>query len=323
MDNAIAFREQFNSLPDTKISFNDMIVKACALALRQHPQVNSQWFDDRMRLNNHVHIGVAVAVEDKRQISPTGKGIGRIRLKLIPDASADSLNAFVNADPQLAKSVCARDDEIDDLNYQLGEFMFFCIFYDRIKRLYPQKVKDYRIDVTIGRGLEKISTDEELLKAWEQQKSDERESKSSKPEVQSVSSALDGIASTLPALKWSEKIQKRAAHTGFDWDELAPVFEKLNEEIVELKQEVDIENNHERIMDEMGDVLFSCVNLSRHLGVSAEQALRQGNRKFIGRFQQMEQFIAGEGRAIDECSLVELEEYWQKAKSGLKNIANE
>lgn len=64
MENAIAFRQQFNSIPDTKISYNDMIVKACALALRQHPQVNSQWFDDRMRLNNHVHIGVAVAVED-------------------------------------------------------------------------------------------------------------------------------------------------------------------------------------------------------------------------------------------------------------------
>ncbi|MEZ4792620.1 MAG: pyruvate dehydrogenase complex dihydrolipoamide acetyltransferase [Gelidibacter sp.] len=64
MANAIAFREQFNSIPDTKISFNDMIVKACALALKQHPQVNSQWFADKMRLNNHVHIGVAVAVED-------------------------------------------------------------------------------------------------------------------------------------------------------------------------------------------------------------------------------------------------------------------
>nr|WP_321230798.1 pyruvate dehydrogenase complex dihydrolipoamide acetyltransferase [uncultured Psychroserpens sp.] len=64
MENAMAFRVQYNSIPDTKISFNDMIVKACALALKQHPQVNSQWFDDRMQLNNHVHIGVAVAVPD-------------------------------------------------------------------------------------------------------------------------------------------------------------------------------------------------------------------------------------------------------------------
>ncbi len=64
MENAIAFRKQFNSIPDTKISYNDMIVKACALALKQHPQVNSQWFADKMRLNNHVHVGVAVAVPD-------------------------------------------------------------------------------------------------------------------------------------------------------------------------------------------------------------------------------------------------------------------
>ena len=64
MDNAITFRQQFNSIPDTKISFNDIIVKASALALREHPQVNSQWFDDKMKLNNHVHVGVAVAVED-------------------------------------------------------------------------------------------------------------------------------------------------------------------------------------------------------------------------------------------------------------------
>lgn len=64
MSNSMAFREQFNSIPDTKISFNDMVVKACALALKKHPQVNSQWFADKMRLNNHVHIGVAVAVED-------------------------------------------------------------------------------------------------------------------------------------------------------------------------------------------------------------------------------------------------------------------
>ena len=64
MENAMAFRAQYNSIPDTKISYNDMIVKACALALKKHPQVNSQWFDDRMTLNNHVHIGVAVAVPD-------------------------------------------------------------------------------------------------------------------------------------------------------------------------------------------------------------------------------------------------------------------
>jgi len=64
MDNSISFRNQYNSLPDTKISFNDIVIKATAMALKQHPQVNSQWFDDRMKINHHVHIGVAVAVEE-------------------------------------------------------------------------------------------------------------------------------------------------------------------------------------------------------------------------------------------------------------------
>src|SRR5690606_20016640 len=64
MENAMAFRAQYNSIPDTKISYNDIIVKACALALKKHPQVNSQWFDDKTQINNHVHIGVAVAVPD-------------------------------------------------------------------------------------------------------------------------------------------------------------------------------------------------------------------------------------------------------------------
>jgi len=211
--------------------------------------------------------------------------------------------------------------DMHDLKDELGDLLFHVVFYaqmaneqnefcfddvvkavnDKLVRRHPHVFAD-----------DKAGTDEELLAAWEQQKANERSNKD-RPDV--VVSALDGIASSLPALKWSEKIQKRAANTGFDWDEIAPVFEKLNEEIAELKQEVGFEGNHERIADEMGDVLFSCVNLSRHLGICAEQALRQGNRKFIGRFQQVEKLIADEGRAFGECSLDELEEYWQKAKS--------
>ncbi|WP_044403235.1 pyruvate dehydrogenase complex dihydrolipoamide acetyltransferase [Lacinutrix sp. Hel_I_90] len=88
MDNAMAFRAQYNSLPDTKISYNDMIVKACALALRQHPQVNSQWFADKMKLNNHVHIGVAVAVEDGLVV-PVVKFANEQTLPQIGDAVKD------------------------------------------------------------------------------------------------------------------------------------------------------------------------------------------------------------------------------------------
>ena len=210
--------------------------------------------------------------------------------------------------------------DMHDLKDELGDLLFHVVFYAQL----ASEQKDFCFDDVVAAINDKLvrrhphvfadsktGTDEELLKAWEQQKASER---SDKEKPDSAGSALDGIASTLPALKWAEKIQKRAAHTGFDWDELAPVFAKLNEEIDELKQEVEVENNHERIIDEMGDVLFSCVNLSRHLGVGAEQALRQGNQKFIQRFQQMEKMIAEGGRAIGDCSLDELEQQWQNAK---------
>lgn len=213
--------------------------------------------------------------------------------------------------------------DMHDLKDELGDLLFHVVFHaqmaseqnafcfddvvkavnDKLVRRHPHVFADAQ-----------PGTDEELLNVWEQQKASERSDKK-KPDV--ASTALDGIASALPALKWAEKIQKRAARTGFDWDELAPVFDKLNEEIAELKHEAEIENNQQRIMDELGDVLFSCVNLSRHLGLSAEQSLRQGNQKFVQRFQQMEKLINGEGRVINECSAAELEAWWQKAKDSI------
>ena len=125
----------------------------------------------------------------------------------------------------------------------------------------------------------------------------------------------------MPALRWSEKLQKRAAHHGFDWEDIQPVFDKLNEEITELKAEIVIKDNQQRIADEMGDILFACVNLSRHLGVNPEQALRDSNRKFISRFTIVEQLLQEDGKAMEDCSVVELEEYWKQAKK-LNSSAN-
>ena len=133
---------------------------------------------------------------------------------------------------------------------------------------------------------------------------------------------LDGTASTLSALSLSEKIQKRAESHGFDWDNIAPVFEKLYEEIDELKAEIVIEDNQERISDEMGDILFASVTLSRHLGINPEQALRDANRKFISRFEVVERLLQEDGGQMEECSVAVLETYWQKAKENLsaKNV---
>ncbi len=136
-----------------------------------------------------------------------------------------------------------------------------------------------------------------------------------KSERQQTSSLLDGVASTLSALGWSEKIQERAASHGFDWDNVAPVFEKLYEEIDELKAEIVIEDNQEKISDEMGDILFASISLSRHLGVSPEQALRDANRKFISRFEVVEKLLCEDGKQMDDCSVAVLEAYWRKAKA--------
>ncbi len=118
MDNAIAFREQFNSVPDTKISYNDMIVKACALALRQHPQVNSQWFDDKMVLNNHVHIGVAVAVED---------GLVVPVLRFANEQSLQQIGAAVKDYAGRARNKKLAPDEMEGSTFTISNLGMFGI----------------------------------------------------------------------------------------------------------------------------------------------------------------------------------------------------
>ena len=209
-------------------------------------------------------------------------------------------------------------DELGDLLFQVvfhsqmaqeqGDFTFADVataISDKLVRRHPHVFAD-----------EVAGSHEELHRAWEQHKKNERQLK-----ARPHKSLLDGVASTMPALRWSSKLQKRAAHHGFDWDDLAPVFDKLQEEIAELKAEIEHQDNHERISDELGDILFACVNLARHIDVNPEQALRDSNQKFIKRFQVMEQLLSEDGKVMDECSVALLEEYWQKAKARLS--ANE
>ncbi len=118
MDNAIAFREQFNTIPDTKISFNDMVVKACALALRQHPQVNSRWYDDRMQLNNHVHIGVAVAVED---------GLVVPVLRFANEQSLQQINAAVKEYAVKARDKKLTPQEMEGSTFTISNLGMFGI----------------------------------------------------------------------------------------------------------------------------------------------------------------------------------------------------
>ncbi|MEO0882686.1 MAG: nucleoside triphosphate pyrophosphohydrolase [Pseudomonadota bacterium] len=148
------------------------------------------------------------------------------------------------------------------------------------------------------------------ITAWETQKAAERAAKINEGDV---ASALDGVALALPALLRAEKLQKRAARTGFDWATPEPIFEKLQEEVGELKEAMS-DNDPDGIEDELGDILFVCANLARRLGVDPEAALRRTNNKFDRRFRAMEAKALDDGKDFSTLSLDEQESYWQAVK---------
>ena len=232
----------------------------------------------------------------------------------------ESIAAYTVEEAYEVADAIERKDMVE-LKNELGDLLFQVVFHAQMasenKQFNFTDVVEAINDKLVRRhphvfGDDKTRDEAKLYSDWEKHKKKERAQKtvSGKKHV----GYLDGIASSMPALRWSEKLQKRAAHHGFDWDSVAPVFDKLNEEIGELKAEIVRQDNQQRITDEMGDILFASVNLSRHLGVNPEQALRDSNRKFIARFEIVEQLLEQDGKAMEDCSVAELEEYWQKAK---------
>jgi MazG family protein len=157
-----------------------------------------------------------------------------------------------------------------------------------------------------------IKTADAQLTAWEDMKKAKREKDNPS------ASALDGVTLGLPALMRAEKLQKRAAKTGFDWPDIAPVWDKLHEELNELKEATSRPNNHAHIEEEFGDLLFVMANLARHLKLDPETALKHANSKFERRFKQMEQFAKTNGQNFNALSLEEQETLWQKAKKSEK-----
>ena len=129
---------------------------------------------------------------------------------------------------------------------------------------------------------------------------------------------MDGVAKGLPALLRTAKLQARAARVGFDWPKAAGALEKLREELDELAAEMEqspqTDITRQKLEDELGDVLFSAVNLARKLELDPEAALRRGNAKFEARFRQMEAGLAARGKTPKEAGLEEMEALWQKAK---------
>jgi len=126
-------------------------------------------------------------------------------------------------------------------------------------------------------------------------------------------SRLDGVPNSLPSLIRAQRLQQKASYAGFDWEKIEQVWGKVNEEIIELK-EAEISGNNQHIEEEIGDLLFAIVNLSRHLNISSEDALRKTNQKFIRRFKKVEEGIKAKGKKLIEASLEEMDSIWNEAK---------
>ena len=147
---------------------------------------------------------------------------------------------------------------------------------------------------------------------WEAQKAAERAAKA-RTEGQETG-VLDGVPRALPALMRAEKLTKRAARVGFDWPESAQIFDKIDEEIGEIREVIAEGGDHGRLEDEIGDLLFCAANLARHFRIDPETALRGANAKFERRFRSMEAAFRARGEAIADASLDEMEQCWQAAK---------
>ena len=167
--------------------------------------------------------------------------------------------------------------------------------HDKLVRRHPHVFADVEADDA-----------EQVLVNWEKLKNEER-----KAENKSV---LSGVPGALPALLKASRLTEKAARVGFDWRRTDDVFDKLDEEIGELREAVN-GGDPGRLEDEMGDVLFTIANIARKTGVSPEEALQSTNRKFIRRFEAMEAAVRATGRNLDQLSLEEMDALWEKAKA--------
>lgn len=157
-------------------------------------------------------------------------------------------------------------------------------------------------------------TSQQVIEKWETLKARERGRSVRSPDT--ANTTLSGVPRTLPALLRAYEISARAAAVGFDWARPADVIEKIEEEVAEVRREVEsgATGDLSRAEDEMGDLLFAIVNLSRKLGIEPESALRRANDKFTQRFEAMERAFAARGKSFAELSLREMEDEWQRVK---------
>ena len=209
------------------------------------------------------------------------------------------------------------DEDLDGIKKELGDLMLHIVFYAKIgseKGAFDiYDVIEYINKKLIERHPHiysdtKVATAKEVKDNWEKIKLKNEGRKS----------VLGGVPKSLPPLVKAYRMQEKASGVGFDWKNKEEVWEKVLEEIVELKQELKEDNNHEKKEEEFGDLLFSLVNYSRFIDVNPEDALERSNKKFKKRFQYMEDKLREEGKVLYDMTLREMDVYWNEAKE-IKN----
>jgi len=202
---------------------------------------------------------------------------------------------------------------------ELGDLLFQIVFHSRI----AEERGEFSIQDVITAIVEKmtrrhphvfgadtLSTDKEVLAQWEIIKAKEKAH-------QDRTSILEGVPRNLPSLLRAHRVQEKASRAGFDWNHLNEALPKLDEEIAEFKETLQSEDAG-RIEDELGDVFFTLVNISRFVGVNPEDALRKTISKFIDRFRHIEEYAANSGRTLNDMSIEEMERLWQESKTKQK-----
>ena len=213
--------------------------------------------------------------------------------------------------------------DMTDLKDELGDLLLQVVFHARM----AEEADDFAFNDVAGAiadkmirrhphvfGDESAETPDEVKVSWEDTKARERAEKGQDE------SALDGVATALPALIRAEKLSKRAARVGFEWPTVDMVFRDIEEEIEEIQHEIRVGGGPDRLEDEVGDLLFCVANLARFVGVDPEKALRSTNDKFDRRFRAVESSFKQEDRALKDCSLDEMDARWDEVKRSEKQI---
>ncbi len=229
--------------------------------------------------------------------------------KQTPDTVKEYLleEAYEVVDAVEKKDSKALCEELGDLFFQIiflshlakekGEFSLLDVFRlikEKMIRRHPHVFGDV-----------KVKDAEEVLKNWARIKEKEKKGSEKHP--------LEDIPLCLPALLRAQKLSEKAARFGFDWKDKKGIWEKVKEEFRELEEAIESEDK-ERVKEEIGDLLFSIVNLSRHWKLNAEQILREANRKFVERFKKMEEELKKRGLSLESATLEQMDSVWEKIK---------